>query len=142
MASYQQIRSSLPKLNYLGAIPEYLVFDVDTRFTQEQVNLIKQLISTIVGIWSNSHEENNNGVVPNFFQKRVGDAAVRDLEPIGFDERLSNGSAAVEVLLNVLTEKFVENGFGKTSVPKSNLPDRNPEWTTALLQLMGAQEAI
>lgn len=116
--TYNRIEISLPTPTGVKPLPPSIYFDVDTRFTDAQVLRIRQILVTLIGSWRQHYEQKEASTTS---QWAVGTQkyAVKELTPLWYrGPSITNGLEAANLAMDILTQRFIENGTGKARAAK------------------------
>jgi hypothetical protein len=116
--TYDRIQIELPTPAGVNALPASIYFDIDTRFSLEQVTRIRVIIATLISSWF-LHYEQTVSTGTSQWAACSNKYSRRNLSPLWRIWRQStNGETALEYAMNVLTQRFRVNGTGRVIVPK------------------------
>jgi hypothetical protein len=102
----------------VNSMPSSIYFDVDKRFTLEQVIRIRETILTLISAWF-LHYEQTVHTGTSQWAACSNRYSYRKLSPIWRIWRQSTkGESALEFAMDVLTQRFRVNGTGRVIVPK------------------------
>jgi len=113
--TYNRLVIPLPQPPGLANLPLFLYFDVDTRFTPQELGRIKLAIQILLSNWNLHYTQKwkgglNNGV--SAMEICCNMYAFNRLQPIWYKGTpITNGSQAADFAMNTLTQRFRENGL-------------------------------
>jgi hypothetical protein len=109
--TYNRFALPLPQPPGQPPLPPFIYFDIDTRFTPTEASRIKTLLASAVVQWYFHHTQKfNNGV--SSWATCTNMYAFNQLKPIWRFSPVPNGLAALNEAMDILTQRFIENGFG------------------------------
>lgn len=113
--TYNRLAIPLPQPPGLTNLPPFLFFDIDTRFTSQEVDRIKLIISSTLLNWSFHYTQKWNGGLNNgvsALEICCNMYAFNRLQPIWYKGTpIVNGIQAADLAIDVLTQRFKENGL-------------------------------
>jgi len=115
MATYRKIVLPLQEAIVDAAMPDTITFYIDNRFTAAHEKAIKRMIMMTVYSWVEHFDDIDAGK-PRF-RNCMQKYAKYNLSPVWSEEKLSNGGASLDVMMDGFTTAFANNGFGR--VPKA-----------------------
>lgn len=116
--TYQRIDIDIPTPAGVNSLPLSIYFDVDKRFSIEQVIRIREIIVTLISAWF-LHYEQTVHTGTSQWAACSNKYSHRKLTPLWRIWRQStNGETALEFAMDVLTQRFRVNGTGRVKVPK------------------------
>jgi hypothetical protein len=109
---------ALPTPPGVEGLPLSLYFDIDTRFSAVQSTRIRVTILTLISSWQ-QHYQQTAASGTSQWAACSNKYSIRKLSPVWHIwPRITNGEEALEFAMNVLTQRFRENGFRRVSVAK------------------------
>ncbi len=116
--SYERITIALPTPPGVEGLPPNLYFDIDTRFSAPQTTRIRLTILTLISFWQ-QHYEQTALTGTSQWAACSNRYSSRKLSPIWhLWPCIANGKEALEYAMDVLTQRFRDNGFKRVSVAK------------------------
>lgn len=116
--TYNRIEISLPTPPGVKPLPSTIYFDVDTRFTEAQNLRIRQILVTVIASWRQHYEQKAASSISQWAESSQK-YAVTNLTPVWYrGSCITNGLEATNFAMNILTQRFRENGTGKVRVAK------------------------
>lgn len=116
--TYDRIEISLPTPSGVAPLPSSIYFNVDKRFTDAQILRIKQIIVTLIGYWRQHYEQKAASSISQWAESSQK-YALNNLTPLWYRGSLvTNGLEATNFAMDILTQRFIENGTGKARVAK------------------------
>lgn len=120
--TYRQIAIPVPANQATLLVPALVYFDVDTRFTEPQIKKLGNVISATLGVWSQHLLQKWNGGANNGVSQLAACTnmyATRNLQPVWYQgPPIQNGIQAVNLAMDALTQRIIENGFQQIPVAK------------------------
>ncbi|WP_336775416.1 hypothetical protein [Paenibacillus sp. MMO-58] len=113
-ATYIKMTIPLQEAIVDEAMPATLTFYVDSRFTAAHVKAIKRMLAGTIFSWVEYFDELDGGNTPRF-KNCMRKYAKFNLSPVWFEEKIANGGASLEVMMDGLTTALAANGFGKAA---------------------------
>jgi len=113
--TYTRFALPLPQPPGQPPLPPFIYFDIDTRFTPTQAFRIKTIIADVVGNWWLHHTQKWNGGLNNgisFWANCAQMNAFNRLKPVWQVTPVPDGLNALNEAMDILTQRFIENGFG------------------------------
>ncbi|SHO46867.1 hypothetical protein [Anaerocolumna xylanovorans] len=116
--TYNRIEISLPTPPGVAPLPSSIYFNVDTRFTDAQILRIRQILVTLIGYWRQHYEQKAASSISQWAESSQKHA-VNKLTPLWYrGSCVTNGLEATNFAMDILTQRFIENGTGKVRVAK------------------------
>ncbi|WP_145142166.1 hypothetical protein [Paenibacillus sp. Y412MC10] len=119
-ATYRKITIPLQEAIVDEAMPATMTFYIDNRFTAAHEKAIKRMLMMTVYSWVehfDAVDANDPAGHPLKFRNCMQKYAKYNLSPVWFEEKISNGGAALDIMMDGFTTAFANNGFGR--VPKA-----------------------
>ncbi|WP_033580883.1 hypothetical protein [Priestia aryabhattai] len=113
--TYTRFALPLPQPPGQPPLPPFIYFDIDTRFTPTQAFRIKTIIADVVSQWKAHLTQKWNGGLNNGVSLWAACAqtyAFNGLKPVWQLTPVPNGLTALNEAMDLLTQRFIENGFG------------------------------
>jgi hypothetical protein len=120
-ATYKLLKIPLQEAIVDANMPSHMYFYLDTRFTEAHIKKIKYMLASAIFSWVEYFDEVDlaNGGLPvesvNPGSGTIYNCAKKyakyNLSPVWFEEKIANGGAAVQVMMDAITTVFAANGF-------------------------------
>ncbi|PFW00282.1 hypothetical protein COL08_00745 [Priestia megaterium] len=109
--TYTRFTLPLPQPPGQPPLPPFIYFDIDTRFTPTEASRIKTILASAVGQWNFHHTQKFiNGV--SSWAICTNMYSFNRLKPVWQFTPVPNGLTALNEAMDILTQRFIENGFG------------------------------
>lgn len=113
-ATYRTISPTLQQAEVDEPLPARLTFFLDNRFTATHERRIRSMLSTSFFRWMEHFEARAEGEISEF-QTCANKYSRFNLAPVWFEEKIGNGAAAVDIMMNGFTTMFAANGFNRSA---------------------------